>query len=69
MYQLRFVLGFMLVAAKSLYQIRLAKVSTTLKISRGFDCLDIIFSFILSAASVQFDLLSHALNHNLYLVF
>jgi hypothetical protein len=39
------------VSAKLLYQIRLAKVSTTLKISQGLDCLDIMFIFILWAAS------------------
>ncbi len=53
------------VSAKSLYQTRLAKISTTLKISQGLDCLDIMFLFILSAASVKFDLLSRAQNHNL----
>jgi hypothetical protein len=43
LYQLIFALGFMPISAKSLYQIILAKISTTLKISQRFDCLDIIF--------------------------
>jgi hypothetical protein len=41
----------MLVSAELLYQIRLAKVSTTLKISQRLDYLDIMFLFILCAAS------------------
>ncbi len=41
----------MLVSAKLLYHIRLANVSTTLKISQRLDCLDIMFVFILCGAS------------------
>jgi hypothetical protein len=48
------------VSAKSLYQVRLAKVFTTLKINQRLNFLDLMFLFILSVASVKFDLLSHA---------
>ncbi len=48
------------VSTKLLCHIRLAKIFATLKIGQGLDCLDIYFLFILSAASVEFDLLSRA---------
>ena len=47
------------VSAKSFCQLRLAKVSTTLKVSQKLDCLDFMFLSILSTASIEFDLLSH----------
>ncbi len=48
----------LLVSAKSFSQFRLAKISTTLKINKKLDCLDFMLPSILSAASIEFDLLS-----------
>ena len=52
--------GVLLVSIKLFHQFRLAKVSITLKISQRLNCLDFMHLFILSVASVEFDLLSHA---------